>query len=273
MPLLHLAILAMVQGITEFLPVSSSGHLVLLPNLAGWKDQGLNIDVATHVGTLGAVIIYFWRDILTIPKSFILRRRRNLKAARLLGLNILVSLPPVLIAGGCLVYFAPDFFRSPVLIAYTMIIFAIILWVADRTGLTVRRVEHMTIRSAALIGLAQMIALIPGTSRSGITITAARFLGFERAAAARFSMLISIPVIAAAGAASGKELLLTKSKVITIEAGIAAGVAFATALIAIAILMRFLKSYSFTPFIIYRLLLGGALLILYYGLDWPYEIY
>jgi len=273
LPILHLAILAIVQGITEFLPVSSSGHLVLLPNLAGWEDQGLNIDVATHVGTLGAVIIYFWRDILSIPASFVVRKRRDLRVARQLGLNILVSLPPVLIAGACLVYFAPDFFRSPIIIAYTMIVFAVILWVADRIGLTIRRVEHMTIASAALIGLVQMIALIPGTSRSGVTITAARFLGFERAAAARFSMLISIPVIAAAGASSGKELLLTKSEVVTTEAGIAAGLAFATALIAISVFMRFLKSYSFTPFIIYRLLLGCALLILFYGLDWSSNIY
>jgi undecaprenyl-diphosphatase len=273
--LLHIVILAVVQGITEFLPVSSSGHLVLLPNLAGWQDQGLNIDIAVHVGTLGAVVVYFWRDIWTIILGFIGGRRlerRERRAGRLLGLTILASLPPVIVAGGLLAYFAPDLFRSPLIVAYTMILFGVVLWFADRLGMTVRRVEHMTYGSAIIIGLAQILALVPGTSRAGITITAARFLGFERAAAARFSMLMSIPVIVAAGAVAGRDLMRAGAPIITGDAGLAAGLAFVTALVSIAVLMRVLRHMSFMPFVIYRLFLGVVLLVLYYGFDWTLAI-
>ena len=275
MLLLHIVILAVVQGITEFLPVSSSGHLVLLPNLAGWQDQGLNIDIAVHVGTLGAVVVYFWRDIWTIILGFIGAKRlerRERRAGRLLGLTILASLPPVIVAGGLLAYFAPDLFRSPLIVAYTMILFGVVLWFADRLGMTVRRVEHMTYGSAIIIGLAQILALVPGTSRSGITITAARFLGFERAAAARFSMLMSIPVIVAAGAVAGRDLMRAGAPIITGDAGLAAGLAFVTALVSIAVLMRVLRHMSFMPFVIYRLFLGVVLLVLYYGFDWTLAI-
>jgi len=178
----------------------------------------------------------------------------------------------VIVAGGLLAYFAPDYFRSPLIVAYTMIIFGVILWLADRVGITVRRVEHMNYGSALIIGLAQILALVPGTSRSGITMTAARFLGFERAAAARFSMLMSIPVIVAAGAVAGRELAQSGAPIVTGDAGLAAAIAFVTALISIAGLMNLLKRMSFTPFVIYRLILGAALLVLYYGLGWPLAV-
>jgi undecaprenyl-diphosphatase len=266
--LLHIVILALVQGITEFLPVSSSGHLVLLPHLAGWRDQGLNIDIAVHVGTLGAVLVYFWRDIWAILAGFMGGRRRQRRAGRALGIHVLVSLPPVIVAGGLLAYFAPDFFRSPLIVAWTMLGFGVLLWLADRVGMTVRRVEHMTVASAFFIGMAQILALVPGTSRSGITMTAARFLGFERGAAARFSMLMSIPVIVAAAAVAGWNLAQSGEPVVNGDAGLAAGLAFVTALLSIAILMLMLKRISFTPFVVYRLFLGIVLLVLYYGFGW-----
>ena len=272
MLLLHIVILAAVQGISEFLPVSSSGHLVLLPKIAGWQDQGLNIDIAVHVGTLGAVLAYFWRDILAIILGFFGGKRRQRRAGRMLGLYILVSVPPVIIAGGLLAYFAPDFFRSPLIVAYTMIIFGVILWFADRVGMTVRRVEHMSFGSAFIIGLAQILALVPGTSRSGITMTAARFLGFERTAAARFSMLMSIPVIIGAGAVAARNLIESGEPIVTGDAGLAAALAFVTALITIAVLMQLLKRMSFTPFVLYRLFLGIVLLVLYYGFDWTLAV-
>ena len=268
MPLLHLVILAVVQGISEFLPVSSSGHLVLLPHLAGWQDQGRNIDIAVHVGTLGAVLVYFYRDIWAILAGFIGGRRRQRRAGRALGFHLLVSLPPVIVAGGLLVYFAPDIFRSPLIVAWTTLGFAVLLWLSDRIGMTVRRVEHMTVGSAFIIGMAQILALVPGTSRSGITMTAARFLGFERGAAARFSMLMSIPVIVAAGAVAARDLAQSGEPVVTGDAGLAAAIAFLTALPAIAILMLMLKRTSFTPFVAYRLFLGLVLLVLYYGFGW-----
>ena len=153
-----------------------------------------------------------------------------------------------------------------------MVIFGVILWIADRVGMTVRRVEHMNLSSALIIGLAQILALIPGTSRSGITITAARFLGFERAAAARFSMLMSIPVIVAAGAVAARDLMQAGEPIITGDAGLAAALAFVTALVTIAVLMQLLKRMSFLPFVVYRLFLGVVLLVLYYGFGWTLAI-
>ncbi|MDP7342851.1 MAG: undecaprenyl-diphosphate phosphatase [Alphaproteobacteria bacterium] len=268
MPLLHIVILALVQGISEFLPVSSSGHLVLLPHLAGWRDQGLNIDIAVHVGTLGAVLVYFWRDIWAILAGFMGGKRRQRRAGRALGIHLLISLPPVIVAGGLLVYFAPDMFRSPLIVAWTMLGFGALLWLADRVGMTVRRVEHMTAGSAFIIGMAQILALVPGTSRSGITMTAARFLGFERAAAARFSMLMSIPVIVAAAAVAARDLAQSGEPILNGDAGLAAGLAFLTALLSIAILMAMLKRMSFAPFVAYRMFLGVVLLVLYYSFGW-----
>lgn len=268
MLLLHIVILAIVQGISEFLPVSSSGHLVLLPHLTGWQDQGRNIDIAVHVGTLGAVLVYFWRDIWAILAGFSGGRRRERRAGRALGMHLFVSLPPVLVAGAMLVTFAPDLFRSSLIVAWTMLVFGVLLWFADRVGMTMRRVEHMTFGSAFIIGTAQILALVPGTSRSGITITAARFLGFERGDAARYSMLMSVPVIVAAGAVAAWDLDQSNEPIITGDAGLAAAIAFVTALFSIAILMLMLKRVSFTPFVVYRLFLGVLLLVLYYGFDW-----
>ena len=270
MLLLHIVILAIIQGISEFLPVSSSGHLVLLSHLAGWQDQGRNIDIAVHVGTLGAVLAYFWRDIWAILVGFAGGRRRERREGRALGIHLLVSLPPVLVAGGLLVTFAPDLFRSSLIVAWTVLIFGVLLWIADRVGMTVRRVEHMTLGSAVIIGAAQILALVPGTSRSGITMTAARFLGFERGEAARFSMLMSIPVIVAAGAVAARDLAQSGEPILTGDAGLAAAIAFVTALFTIAVLMLMLKRVSFTPFVVYRLFLGIVLLVLYYGFEWSF---
>ena len=183
-------------------------------------------------------------------------------------MHLLVSLPPVLVAGALLVTFAPDLFRSSLIVAWTMLVFGVLLWLADRIGMTVRRVEHMTYGSAFIIGAAQILALVPGTSRSGITMTAARFLGFERGEAARFSMLMSIPVIVAAGAVAAWDLAQSGEPIITGDAGLAAAIAFVTALFSIAILMLMLKRLSFTPFVVYRLFLGVVLLVFYYGFDW-----
>jgi undecaprenyl-diphosphatase len=177
-------------------------------------------------------------------------------------------LPPVLLAGGLLVTFAPDLFRSSLIVAWTVLIFGVLLWIADRVGMTLLRVEHMTVGSAVIIGAAQILALVPGTSRSGITMTAARFLGFERGEAARFSMLMSIPVIVAAGAVAARDLAQSGEPILTGDAGLAAAIAFVTALLSIAVLMLMLKRVSFTPFVVYRLFLGIVLLVLYYGFDW-----
>jgi undecaprenyl-diphosphatase len=259
--LLQVTVLAIVQGITEFLPISSSGHLALVPVLTSWPDQGLAMDVAVHVGTLFAVVLYFWRDVASAALGTLqLIGGRSTPASRL-AFYLIICTIPVVIAGWFMSgsgYY--KYLRSAEVIGWASIIFGVLLFVADRTGMTIRRMEHMTAVSALAIGLAQVLALIPGTSRAGITMTAARFLGFEPRAAAHFSMLMAIPVILAAGILEGRELYETGQLAINSDAVIAAALAFVTALASIAALMYWLRQAGFTLFVIYRIALGGGLL-------------
>ncbi|HER26033.1 MAG TPA: undecaprenyl-diphosphate phosphatase [Rhodospirillales bacterium] len=265
MPVLHIVVLALVQGITEFLPISSSGHLVLVPVLTGWQDQGLMIDVAVHVGTLFAVILYFWRDVLALIQGVLNLLRGRIDAnTRMAGLIVLATLP-VIVVGYALKQYGMEELRSITVIGWTTLGFGIVLYVADKMGMTLRRMEHMGVSDGVIIGLAQVLALIPGTSRSGITMTAARLLGVERTDAARFSMLLSIPTIVGAGVLMGLELYQTGNAQLTSDAILAAGLAFVSALIAITLFMAWLRRSGFTPFVIYRIILGGGLLAFAYG--------
>lgn len=266
MPILHLVILAAVQGITEFLPISSSGHLVLAPIFFGWPDQGLLIDVAVHVGTLLAVMAYLYKDVGAMLAGIgrVFKGRRD-AGARLFMLLVIGTLP-VVGAGFALHHYAVDYFRSVEVIAWATLGFGILLWVADKVGMTVRRVEHLGIFDVIIIGVAQCLALIPGTSRSGITMTAARFIGMERPDAARFSLLLSIPTIIAAGTLSGIDLYQSGDVQLAADAFVAGGLAFSFALIAIALMMAWLRRASFTPFVLYRILLGVFLLVVTYGI-------
>ncbi len=266
MPTLHLVVLALIQGITEFLPVSSSGHLVLAPRLLHWPDQGLALDVAVHVGALGAVVIYLWRDIweMLVGLTRVLRGRRD-KGGKLAALVIVATLP-VIGAGFALNHYMPAGIRSLEVIAWATLGGGILLYLADNIGMTLRRMEHLEVSDALIIGLAQALALIPGTSRSGITMTAGRILGMERRDAARFSMLLSIPAIFGAGGLKGWELYQAGNAELTADAFIAAGLAFISALIAIALMMAWLKRSTFAPFVIYRILLGVALLAVVHGI-------
>lgn len=260
MTLLHILVLSIVQGITEFLPISSSGHLILVPALTGWPDQGLVIDVAAHVGTLGAVVVYFWRDLAAMLAGLMrLSLGRGGPESQLAG-QLIVATVPVVIAGAAASVWLGDSLRSVEVIGWTMFGFGVLLYVADRIGVTLRRIEHLSYRDAAIIGLAQVLALIPGTSRAGITMTAARLLGFERVDAARFSMLLSIPTIIAAGALGGYELYTSGTSPVSSAAVAVAGLSFVFALIAIAVLMRWLRRATFTPLVVYRLILGLGLL-------------
>ncbi len=265
MPVLHIVVLALIQGATEFLPISSSGHLVLVPILTGWQDQGQIIDVAVHVGTLGAVLLYFWRDVFGMLKGLLRAARgRRDPYAKMAGLVLLATIP-VLVAGYALNKYGSGGLRSLNIIAWATLGFGVVLWVTDKAGMTLRRIEHLGIFDVVVIGLAQVLALIPGASRSGITMSAARMLGMERTDAARFSMLLSIPTIIGAGTLAGLELYQSGDIRLTSDAMLAAGLSFATALIAIAVLMAWLKRASFTPFVIYRVILGCGLLGLSYG--------
>ena len=267
MMLWHLVLLALIQGVTEFLPISSSGHLVLLPNLTGLDDQGQVIDVAVHVGTLGAVIVYFWPDVRLglwgVPR--LLTGRIDTPGARLAFL-LMVATVPVILAGLVLhLTGLADALRSIAVIGWTMLVFGLVLYWADQRGPTRKQTENWSLRDAVILGLWQAMALIPGTSRSGITITGARFLGYGRDSAARLSMLMSIPTIAASGILLGADAAMAADLAALRDGAIAAALAFAAALVALAVMMRLLKTISFTPYVIYRIVLGVILLGIAYG--------
>lgn len=267
MPLMNLVLLALIQGVTEFLPISSSGHLALFPALTAGEDQGLLLDVAVHVGTLAAVMIYFRREVgaAVVGALHVLRGRLRTPEARL-ALMLGVATVPVVLAGLALhAAGMTDIFRNVEIIAWSMIVFGAVLWAADRWGPQVRLAEQWTWRDAVLMGLAQAVALIPGTSRAGITITAGRALGYTRTDAARLSMLMAIPTLIAAGTLAGKDLAESGDTVLQADAAIAAGLSCLAALAALAVMMRMLKTWSLTPFVLYRFALGAALLVWIYA--------
>jgi undecaprenyl-diphosphatase len=262
MTLFHLFLVAAIQGLTEFLPVSSSGHLILLPNLTGLADQGLAIDVAVHVGTLGAVILYFWADVRKAISGIpsLLRGRIDGPEAWL-ALCLAISTVPVIVAGLIFKLAGIDeMLRSTAVIGWTMILFGIVLWWTDQKGAQVKTAERWSLRDAAIMGLWQAVALIPGTSRSGITISAARHLGYARHDAARLAMLMSIPTIAASGVLLAGDAVANADMALVRDASIAAAFAFVAALLALSVMMRLLRSVSFTPYVIYRVILGVILL-------------
>lgn len=268
MPLLHLILVAIVQGITEFLPISSSGHLILLPNLGGLEDQGQTIDVAVHVGTLGAVMLYFRSDVARMFRGLGQMLSGTLTGPDVrLFLLLALATVPVIVAGLILkLTGGSDALRSVTVIGWTTLIFGLVLYWADRTGPSVKTADDWTTKDAVTMGLWQVLALIPGTSRSGITITGARQLGYAREDAARLAMLMSIPTIVASGALLGIEVASDMNTDLARDATIAAAFAFLAALAALHFMMRLLKNVSFTPYVIYRIALGLVLLVYSYAL-------
>lgn len=255
----HILVLALIQGMTEFIPVSSSGHLNLLHALTDYPDHGVRIDIALHTGTLIAALVYFRHDVrqLLVGGIDLLRRRDNADAQRA-GSIALASLP-VLIGGGLVLGFGLDvWLRHAEIIAWASIVFAVPLWLADRYGRGSLTFAHVAARPAFAIGLAQMLALIPGASRAGVTIMAARALGMPRVDAARFSMLLSIPVIGASTLAGVMTLGNAPADPMPLlwAAGAAAAIAFAT----IHLFVKMTEYLSLTPFVVYRVVLGVALL-------------
>lgn len=262
----QIIVLAIVQGITEFLPISSSGHLVLIPAFTGWPDQGQLVDVMVHVGSLFAVIAYFWRDVLKlIGGGLDLLRLRMNDNSRMALYILLATIPAVLFGIFLKTSGMGDNLRSVEVIAWNAVIFGILLYVADVIGKRLKRMEDMQLSPALVIGLAQAVALIPGTSRSGITMTAARFLGFDRPEAARFSFLLGIPAIAGAGAFVTLDAMEAGIE-ISSDAILAAVLTFFAALAAIALLMAMVKRMSFLIFMVYRLALALVLFAMLY--DW-----
>lgn len=261
----QIIVLAIVQGITEFLPISSSGHLILIPAFTGWPDQGVITDVMVHIGSLFAVIVYFWKDVINLIKGGLDLLRLRMNDNSRMALYILLATIPAVIFGLFLKKSGyADNLRSVEVIAWNAVIFGILLYAADLIGPQLKKMEDMKLPPALIIGLAQALALIPGTSRSGITMTAARLLGFDRPEAARFSFLMGIPAIAGAGAFVTLDFI-ESGQSIPSDAIWAAGLTFIAALFAITVLMAMVKRMSFFIFMVYRLALALVLFAMLYN--------
>ncbi len=264
MTFLQQLIIAIVQGVTEFLPVSSSGHLILVPYITHFPDQGPMIDVAVHIGSLLAIIIYFFKDVMGLTRGgFATIGVGKAPEQRRLFLWILVGTIPAVAFG--LFLKMNDYlesFRSTDLVAINLIVYGLLLGAADRWGKQTKQYEDMSLRDAILVGLAQAFALIPGTSRSGVTMTMARFLGYSRVEAARFSFLLAIPAVAGAGTLAAFDLAEASAQM-QWDAIVTGGLTFLAAFATMAFLMNFLRKASMLVFVLYRVALGCALLILF----------
>jgi len=256
--------LALLQGLTEFLPISSSAHLILLPVIAGWKDQGLAFDIAVHVGSLTAVVFYFRKTLKTLSIDWVSSiKQRSMVGESRLAWAVLLGTIPVGLSGLMLGNLIEINLRNPLVIATATILFGLILGWADWRSKQDRDEHHLSIFDILFIGIAQAIALIPGTSRSGITITAGLLLGLTREAASRFSFLLSIPVIILAG--SLKTLQLLQSDVAADWAAIMLGTILSalSAYLCINVFLKVIEKIGMWPFVIYRLFIGAILLQLF----------
>jgi len=273
--LFQTVVLALIQGLTEFLPVSSSAHLIFPSQLLGWPDQGLSFDVAVHFGTLAAVMIFYRHWLIDLANAFLKHpqavmfgkaepehSKELIDRVRLLRALIIGSIP-VIIGGLILEVLVPAGIRSTHVIAWATIVFALVLWIADRYATGHKDEYTLTLQTALIIGLAQVLALIPGTSRSGITIAAGLLVGLSATGSANFSFLLSIPTILAATLLKSFELVLSPADIGWMSLIIGAVVSGCFAYLTIGWFIAFLNKVGMIPFVIYRLLLGLALLALF----------
>ena len=260
MTTLQIAVLAIVQGLTEFLPISSSGHLVLVPYLVDWTDQGLAFDVAVHFGSLLAVAVFFRHDIAGLIRGGVQVLGGDMRSPQAyMAVAIALGTIPAAAAGLLFAGWIEANLRDPRVIVYTLAGYGILMALADRYARRDRGISEVRIRDALVIGVAQALALIPGTSRSGVTITAGRLLGFERQDAARFSFLLSAPVILLATLYKGLELVMGDAAVAWGELALGVAVSAIVAYLSIEFFMRFVTRIGLAPFAIYRLLLAAVI--------------
>ncbi|MGJ8682126.1 undecaprenyl-diphosphate phosphatase [Paraglaciecola sp.] len=262
MTLFEIIILAIIQGLTEFLPISSSAHLILPSEVLGWNNQGMAFDVAVHLGSLLAVMIYFRQDIWRLLTAWLHSGfgTKQTQDSKLAWWVILATIPAI-IFGFIFKDFLEEYGRSALVIATTTIVFGLLLWYADKRASLAKNITHITWKNALFIGVAQAIAIIPGTSRSGITMTAGLFLGLNRDSAARFSFLLSIPVILGAGTLATLDLLKTPDAVDWNALLFGAAFSFVSAYTCIYLFLTWISKIGMLPFVIYRLLLGGLLML------------
>ncbi|MDB9895038.1 undecaprenyl-diphosphate phosphatase [Reinekea forsetii] len=260
-------VLAIIQGITEFLPISSSAHLILPSHLFGWPDQGLAFDVAVHVGSLLAVIIYFRQLIVQIIVNCLkaIGRQEHDRGTANLGWMVVIATIPAVIVGFLAESFIENHLRSILVIAVTTSVFGLVLWWADVKAKETRALSDLTFKDAIWVGLAQAVALIPGTSRSGITMTAGLMLGINKVDTAKFSFLLSIPLILAAGLLKSVELIQTPSAFDLSAILFGTILSFVSAFACIVMFLKWIERSGFLPFVIYRLVLGAVLFYVYFG--------
>jgi len=259
MELSHIVWLALVQGLTEFLPVSSSAHLILVPSLLGWEDQGLAFDVAVHLGTLIAVVAYFRRDIVELFVAWTRSFGGTMTAEARLAWGVVVGTIPAGLVGLAFKDVIETHLRSPLVIATTTILFGLLLWYADRRSKLARDEYTLGWRDFLVVGGAQALALVPGTSRSGITITAGLLLGLTREAAARYSFLLSIPIIVLSGLGVTKDLATSPGPVDWTALGLGTIIAAVSAFLCIKLFLAYIDRMGMGPFVLYRLALGVLL--------------
>ncbi len=260
---LHILILAVVQGLTEFLPISSSAHLILVPRLFGWPDQGLVFDVAAHVGSLVAVVFYFRREVATMLVAWFrsLGGGEPSRDSRLAWWVIIGTLPAIF-AGFLVDGPFEDSLRTPWIIAGASIGFGLLLWFADATGARGRDEHSLSLRDVVIIGCLQVLALIPGTSRAGITITGGLLLGLTRQASARFSFLLAMPVILASGVLQTERMLTEVSPIGWADLALGAALSALAAGLCIHFFLRLVERLGMLPFVVYRVLLGVLIFVL-----------
>ena len=260
MTTLQIVVLAIVQGLTEFLPISSSGHLVLVPYLVEWTDQGLAFDVAVHFGSLLAVVVFFRDDIAGLLRGGIQLLGGDAKSPQAyMAIAIALGTVPAAAAGLLFASWIEANLRDPSIIVYTLAGYGVLMAAADRFARRDKSITDVRIRDALVIGVAQALALIPGTSRSGVTITAGRLLGFERQDAARFSFLLSAPVILLATVYKGGEMVLSDVPVPWGELALGVLVSAVVAYLSIEFFMRFVTRIGLAPFALYRLVLAAII--------------
>ena len=262
---LQALVLSVVQGVTEFLPISSSGHLILVPYFLKWPDQGLAFDIATHVGTLAAILAYFRWDVRDLVIGFVTGQPRSADGdyrPRHLAWMIVLATLPAGLAGLLFKDWVETQARSALLVAGTTLVYGLLLGLADRVGKHAKAVGEIGWQAALLIGTAQALAIVPGTSRSGVTITAALLLGLTRPAAARFSFLLGIPVFTLAAAKQALDLAetgLPRAEMLPMAIGLVGSAVVGYAVI--AWLLRWLRSHSLNVFMIYRVILAAVILL------------
>ncbi len=262
MTMFEIIILAIVQGLTEFLPISSSAHLILPSEILGWRDQGMAFDVAVHLGSLLAVMIYFRQDIWRLTAAWFSHGfgKQQSSDSRLAWWIIIGTIPAVLF-GFSFKGMLEVYGRSALVIGITSIGFGLLLWYADKTATQIKNLQQVTWKSALFIGLAQAVAVIPGTSRSGITMTAGLMMGLDRESAARFSFLLSIPVILGAGTLASFDLVQQQQGIDWQALIFGALFSFVSAYACIYLFLAWIAKIGMLPFVIYRLLLGSLLLL------------